>query len=200
MKAVASVVAAVALFAAGVSAQNFMINTPPNAVECVPTQLTWVAGNSVPPYFLVIEPGGQPGAPALQQYTGLTGTSFTWSTNVTSGQSVGLTLTDSTGQTVQSAAFPVHDGPSTSCLNASGSSSAGSSASSSAAASSGGASSSASTSGSSSGSPTSSHATSSAPSGSSSSSSTTKPNAAVANMGSMGLAGAVGAFVAALLA
>ena len=57
-----------------------------------------------------ITPGGQPGAAALQQYAGLTGTSFTWSTNITAGTSIGLTLTDSTGQTVQSAPVTIQSG------------------------------------------------------------------------------------------
>ena len=33
-----------------------------------------------------ITPGGVVGAAALQQYSGLTGTSFTWSSNITAGE------------------------------------------------------------------------------------------------------------------
>ena len=70
------------------------------------------------PYFLAISPGGQPGVKPLQEYAGLTGTSFTWSTNVSAGTSFQLSLTDSTGQTVQSAPVTIQAGPDSSCLNA----------------------------------------------------------------------------------
>ncbi|KAI0926073.1 hypothetical protein AcV5_008635 [Taiwanofungus camphoratus] len=194
MKAVSVALLNVALLVAGVAAQsNFTINTP-------------------------IEPGSSPSATPLQEYAGLTGTSFTWPTNVTQGTSVGLTLHDSNGLTAQSAAFTINPGPSNSCLSASAggssstsagsSSSAGASSSSaptsSAPASSSAASSSSASHVSSTVSGSSSHASSSA-SGSSSApspSGSTSGNSsgAVANLASMGLAGVVGAVVAAVLA
>ncbi|KAI0775221.1 hypothetical protein BD413DRAFT_296530 [Trametes elegans] len=130
-------VVALALFAAAVSAQDFQINTPNPPTQCVPVQITW--SNGQPPFFLVsfacdasvktpnetghcssnfsIKPGGQPTAAALQQYTGLTGNSFTWSSNITAGTSVGFTLTDAQGNVAQSAAVTIQDGPDSSCLN-----------------------------------------------------------------------------------
>ncbi|RPD60069.1 hypothetical protein L226DRAFT_560454 [Lentinus tigrinus ALCF2SS1-7] len=113
MKSLSAPLVAVALLAAGASAQ-FQINTPNPPTQCVPTQFTWTGGTA--PYFLVINPGGVTGAAALQQYSGLTGTSFTWSTNITAGTSIGLALTDATGTTVQSAPVTIQSGPDNSCL------------------------------------------------------------------------------------
>ncbi|KAJ3491766.1 hypothetical protein NLI96_g436 [Meripilus lineatus] len=125
MKAFTSLIAT-ALFATSAVAQ-FMINTPANVVVCQPTLLTWTGGT--PPYFLrqmhlpflsdSILPGATPGGEALQQFTGLTDTSFRWSTNIAAGTFIGLTLRDNTGATAQSAPFTINSGPDTSCLSSS---------------------------------------------------------------------------------
>ncbi|TBU26217.1 hypothetical protein BD311DRAFT_779796 [Dichomitus squalens] len=198
MKSVSTAVAAAALLVAGVSAQ-FQINTPNP-----PTHIT---------------PGGQPGAAALQQYPGLTGTSFTWPTNITSGTSIGFTLTDSTGATAQSAPVTINPGPDSSCLNGGSASSSASGATSGASTSatapvtsaSGATSASATTSGaattagsskpasgttSGSASGTASHASSS----SSSTATAGAGNGALSNIASAGLVGIVGAIAAAILA
>ncbi|TBU57980.1 hypothetical protein BD310DRAFT_949015 [Dichomitus squalens] len=207
MKSVSTAVVAAALLVAGVSAQ-FQINTPNPPTQCVPVQLTWSGGNR-----------GQPGAAALQQYSGLTGTSFTWPTNITSGTSIGFTLTDSTGATAQSAPVTINPGPDSSCLNGGSASSSASGATSGASTSatapvtsaSGATSASGTTSGaattagsskpasgttSGSASGTASHASSS----SSSTATAGAGNGAFSNIASAGLVGIVGAIAAAILA
>ncbi|CDO75559.1 hypothetical protein BN946_scf184883.g21 [Trametes cinnabarina] len=93
-----------ALLAVAVAAQQFTLNTP------------------IPP--TVIFPGGHPDQPALQQYPGLTGNSFTWRTNITAGTLVGFQLTDSNGAVAQTSSVQIQSGPDTSCLNGGGDSSA----------------------------------------------------------------------------
>ncbi|KAI8980168.1 hypothetical protein BD414DRAFT_551040 [Trametes punicea] len=117
MKSLSASLVSAALLIAAVSAQdqNFTINTPNPPTQCVPVQLTWQGGD--PPYFLAIIPGGQPQAPALQQYPGLTGTTFTWSVNISAGQSVGFEVTDSQGHIAQSAPVTIQSSPDSSCLN-----------------------------------------------------------------------------------
>ncbi|OJT11478.1 hypothetical protein TRAPUB_12030 [Trametes pubescens] len=90
MKSLSTSLVSVALFVAAASAQ-ITLNTP-------------------------INPGNQPGAAALQQYTGLTASPFTWSTNITAGTSVSFALTDSTGGTGQTAPVTIQSGPDNSCL------------------------------------------------------------------------------------
>ncbi|KAI0671720.1 hypothetical protein C8Q78DRAFT_991290 [Trametes maxima] len=115
MKSLSTSIVSAALLVAAVSAQDFQINTPNPPTQCIPVQLTWTGGQA--PFFLAIKPGGQPSASALQQYSGLTTNSFTWSTNITAGTSIGFTLTDSAGNQAQSAAVTIQSGPDNSCLN-----------------------------------------------------------------------------------
>ncbi|KAH7921038.1 hypothetical protein BV22DRAFT_1114618 [Leucogyrophana mollusca] len=106
--------ASLTLFLVGVLAQQFTINTPANVVECQPTLLAWSGGT--PPYYLSVLPGSSPTAAALENLGELNGTSVTWTVNQPAGTSLGLTLRDSTGATAQSAPFTVNPG-STTCLN-----------------------------------------------------------------------------------
>ncbi|RDX57309.1 hypothetical protein OH76DRAFT_1459876 [Lentinus brumalis] len=115
MKSFSASLVTVALLAVGAAAQNFQINTPNPPTQCVPTQFTWSGGT--PPFFLVINPGGQPGAAALQQYPNLQSSPFTWSSNITAGTSISLSLTDSTGANALSAPVTILSGPDSSCLN-----------------------------------------------------------------------------------
>jgi len=103
----------IAAFVAGVSAQ-FTINTPTNVVVCQPILLSWSGG--VAPYFLSILPGNQPGAAALEDLGTQAGTSFTWKADIAAGTLIGLNLRDSSGQTAQSAAFSINTGPDSSCV------------------------------------------------------------------------------------
>ncbi|EPQ54378.1 hypothetical protein GLOTRDRAFT_130486 [Gloeophyllum trabeum ATCC 11539] len=208
---------ALASAVAGVVGQNFMINTPSNVVVCEPILFTWTGGT--PPYYLSILPGGQPSAPALVNLGEQQGTSYTWTVTQPAGTSLGLTLRDSSGQTVQSAPFTVLSGTDTSCLNgSSGASSATSSGSSSSSAtsSSGTATSGSSTSAASgsttaTGTTTGSAATHSttSPSGSRSTGSSTSSapatttsnsSASAARVAQIGVAGLAGALVAAIVA
>ncbi|KAI6165809.1 hypothetical protein EDD17DRAFT_1553388 [Pisolithus thermaeus] len=111
-----STFAVVVLFVAGALAQStFTINTPSNVVECEPTLITWTGGT--PPYYLSILPGADPTGTAIESLGQQNSTSVTWVCNIASGTSLGLTLRDNTGATVQSAPFTVNPGSSTSCLN-----------------------------------------------------------------------------------
>ncbi|KAI1797141.1 hypothetical protein LXA43DRAFT_1138120 [Ganoderma leucocontextum] len=130
MQSLSTCLVAAALLVAVVNAQ-FQINTPASVTECVPVQFTWTGGQE--PYFLrgiyhafrrIINPGGVPGATAFQQYSGVTGTSFTWSANISSGTSIGLQLTDTNGQIAQSAPVTIQAGVTTSCLTSDQSSAA----------------------------------------------------------------------------
>ncbi|KZP23822.1 hypothetical protein FIBSPDRAFT_1042667, partial [Athelia psychrophila] len=100
--------AVLALFVASALGQALTINTPSNVVECEPTLLNWTGG--VPPYFLSIQPGNQPSAAALESLGTQTGNSYTWSTDIAAGTSIGLSIRDSTGATAQSAAFTINAG------------------------------------------------------------------------------------------
>ncbi|KAG2066652.1 hypothetical protein BDR04DRAFT_1106311 [Suillus decipiens] len=111
-----SSVVSLALFVAGALAQ-FTINTPVNVVECQPTLLTWSGGIS--PYYLTVVhlPGATPNGVALENLGQQNGTSVTWICNIASGQSIGLTLRDSSGSIAQTAPFTVNPGSSTSCTD-----------------------------------------------------------------------------------
>ncbi|KAM5535957.1 hypothetical protein V8D89_010397 [Ganoderma adspersum] len=119
MQSLSTCLVAAAMLVAAVNAQ-FQINTPASITQCVPTQFTWTGGSGEQSYspsrVMAIVPGGVPGAAALQQYSGLTGNSFSWSANITEGTSIGLQLTDSTGAIAQSAPVTIQSGPSNSCL------------------------------------------------------------------------------------
>jgi hypothetical protein len=102
------------LFVAGALAQALTINTPPDAVECEPTLLTWSGGT--PPYFLSVTPGATPDGTALEDLGQQNGTSFSWNTNIAAGTSVDLTLRDNTGAIAQSAPFTIQAGATTACV------------------------------------------------------------------------------------
>ncbi|KAI6108891.1 hypothetical protein EDD16DRAFT_1711696 [Pisolithus croceorrhizus] len=200
-----STFAVVVLFVAGALAQSsFTINTPSNVVECQPTLITWTGGS--PPYYLVrrailfLGRGStmrvpsrlrDPTGTAIESLGQQNSTSVTWVCNIASGTSLGLTLRDNTGATVQSAPFTVNPGSSTSCLNTT-SIAAGPTAASSA----GSGSTPAATSPSSSSQGSSASGTSAAASSTSTSSST---GAAMANAANLGVAGIIGAAAVALL-
>ncbi|KAH9838490.1 uncharacterized protein C8Q71DRAFT_751521 [Rhodofomes roseus] len=115
------------------SASGITVNTPGNVIECEPTAITWTGGTA--PFFLSFNLQTNPNGDAQQTYANLQSSPFTWSTNITEGTTLVLTLKDSTGATGQSGGFTIGSG-STSCLTSSGSSSAAGGSSSSAGASS----------------------------------------------------------------
>ncbi|KIP05835.1 hypothetical protein PHLGIDRAFT_19585 [Phlebiopsis gigantea 11061_1 CR5-6] len=113
----ASLVSVVAL-ASFVAAQSFTVNTPNTPIECVPTQITWTTGGTAP-FTLVIQEPDANGTP-VQIYSGINTNSFSWSTNITSGTSIGITVRDNSGVNAQSAPVTIAAGTSDSCLSTSG--------------------------------------------------------------------------------
>ncbi|CAL1716395.1 unnamed protein product [Somion occarium] len=101
------------------------VSKPQEALSCASLRCSLGLEEFLPTSCIL--PGGQPGAQPLEQFTNLEGNSFTWSTDQPAGTSIGLTIRDSTGATGSSAPFTINSGSDTSCLNASGSSSAGAS-------------------------------------------------------------------------
>lgn len=103
-----------ALFVAGVSAQ-LTVNTPTNVVQCAPLQITWTGGT--PPYLLSLHSGTDVNGTPLISFPSVTTTSLTWSAvNVSAGTQLDLSLRDSSGLNSQSAVFTVQPGTDSSCL------------------------------------------------------------------------------------
>ncbi|KAH7930188.1 hypothetical protein BV22DRAFT_1028703 [Leucogyrophana mollusca] len=98
-----------------VLAQQLTVNTPPNVVECEPTQFTWSGG--VGPYYLSLTPGGQSMASPIKQFPTQTGTSYTWLVDLQANTIFNIDLKDSTGATAFSSIVTIEAGSSTSCLN-----------------------------------------------------------------------------------
>jgi len=115
MKSYIFSVISAALFVAGVSAQ-LTINTPTNVISCTPLQISFSGGT--PPYIISVHPGATPNDSPLATFSNITASPFTWTAvNYASGTSLDLTLRDNTGASAQTAAFSVQSGGSTSCLN-----------------------------------------------------------------------------------
>ncbi|KAL5525809.1 hypothetical protein ACEPAG_7146 [Sanghuangporus baumii] len=185
--------------AIGVAAQNLQINTPTNIVQCLPQLITWSGGQG--PYFV---PGGQPGAAALVDFGQQNGTSLTWVVNIPAGTSIGLTIRDQSGTVANSAPVNVGSSSDSSCLSSSlsvsgGSSTPGGASTSAASATTTGASTTGASATSTRASSTSTRASGTTASGSASASSAQSSNAAVP-FAQIGSAGAIGAFIAAVLA
>jgi len=101
-----------AVFAVGaLASQGLIINTPANAIQCEPTQITWAGG--VAPFSLTItdESSG-----ATDIFPDLTGDSLTWFVDFPAGSEVGLSLKDSAGDLAQSAPFVINGGIHQQCL------------------------------------------------------------------------------------
>ncbi|OCH94444.1 hypothetical protein OBBRIDRAFT_747810 [Obba rivulosa] len=116
MKFFASALALVAVLPA-VLGQNLMVNSPPNVVQCEPTQLAWTGGSA--PYYLSLIPAGQPSAPAIKEFPTQQGNSVTWIVDLGSGTSFTIELKDSTGAVAYSAIVTVNPSSDNSCVNAS---------------------------------------------------------------------------------
>ncbi|GFZ42426.1 hypothetical protein JCM24511_00141 [Saitozyma sp. JCM 24511] len=108
--------------AASALAQTFSINTPPSLVQCQPGQISWVGGTS--PFILAAIPAGQTSAAAIETISSsLTASPYTWTVNLASGTNITLKLTDADGNLAYSSPIVIQAGTSTSCLNASASTS-----------------------------------------------------------------------------
>ncbi|KAL5504115.1 hypothetical protein ACEPAH_8188 [Sanghuangporus vaninii] len=208
--------------AIGAAAQTLQINTPTNVIQCLPQLITWSGGTG--PYFVrlalffsssvsrvylnlcyyfSVQPGGQPSAAALVDFGQQTGTSLTWVVNIQSGTSIGLTIRDQTGTVANSAPFDVGSSSDSSCLSASLSVSEGSSTPGGASTSAGSATTtgaSGTTTGASSTSTRASGTTSSGSGTSSASATSAESSNAAVPFAQIGSAGAIGAFIAAILA
>ncbi|KAL5634669.1 hypothetical protein ACGC1H_002644 [Rhizoctonia solani] len=91
------------------------INTPSSLVQCQPTQLTWNASNT--PVYISIIPGGNASAPALMDLGQQSGTSMTWSVNITSGTSITFRIVDKLGTNAYSAPLTIQSSSNSSCIN-----------------------------------------------------------------------------------
>ncbi|OCB84703.1 hypothetical protein A7U60_g8224 [Sanghuangporus baumii] len=181
--------------AIGAAAQTLQIDTP----ACLSSSL----GAVEKALITSVQPGGEPSAAALVDFGEQSGNSLTWVVNIEAGTSIGLTIRDQTGTVANSAPLTVGSSSDSSCLSASLSVSEGSSTPRSTSTSAGSATTtgvSATTTGASSTS-TRASGTSGSGSGSSSASATSaeSSNAAVP-FAQIGSAGAIGAFIAAVLA
>ncbi|KAI0649669.1 hypothetical protein C8Q79DRAFT_1006025 [Trametes meyenii] len=105
--------------APSIATNILLINTPASAVQCVPTIITFSGGEepfTLTCVILLITDSATNNQPITETFTGLTGTSFAWSTNVLAGTTAALNLTDSNGVTAFSAPFVVQNSDDTSCL------------------------------------------------------------------------------------
>ncbi|KAF8339482.1 hypothetical protein F5887DRAFT_919664 [Amanita rubescens] len=103
-------VSALFLAASVALAQNeFTIDTPSNAVVCQTVLINWRGG--MPPYYLSVLPGSQPGGTAIESFPPNLGHSQIWDVDIAAGTQVGLTLRDGTGAFTQSAPFTINPGP-----------------------------------------------------------------------------------------
>ncbi|KAI0091610.1 hypothetical protein BDY19DRAFT_635830 [Irpex rosettiformis] len=96
------------------------INTPGNVFQCLPTQIEFTGGTG--PFSLSINSPDATGN-TIQTYDDITSSPFQWSTNVSAGISLGLSITDlSNGIPALSGQFLVGDSGNNSCLKHDGSS------------------------------------------------------------------------------
>ncbi|OJT15217.1 hypothetical protein TRAPUB_8232 [Trametes pubescens] len=86
-----------------------------NPTQCEPIQFTWQGG--VPPYYLSLVPGDQPGATPLKQFPAQSGESMSWLVDFPADTAFSSSLRDSTGEQAFSDIQTVQQGPDSSCLN-----------------------------------------------------------------------------------
>ncbi|KAG7099828.1 hypothetical protein E1B28_001636 [Marasmius oreades] len=101
--------ATIAAIATSVQAQNLVINTPVNLVECKPALLTWAGGKGD------VVDGNNPSGPPIERFPEQEGTSLIWVVDAHAGQSVGLLVRDSKGATSQTAPVIVQAGTGPNC-------------------------------------------------------------------------------------
>ncbi|RPD60546.1 hypothetical protein L226DRAFT_570040 [Lentinus tigrinus ALCF2SS1-7] len=121
-----AIAAAMAVSAhAAATITSLVINTPADATQCVPTVFTFSGG--VAPFTLLFSP--LPGSlqrsqavhsiledgNVIESFSGLTGPSFVWSTNVPGGQSISVEIADASA-TAFTAPFVVLPSDDSSCL------------------------------------------------------------------------------------
>ncbi|KAM5546310.1 hypothetical protein V8D89_000436 [Ganoderma adspersum] len=89
----------------------FVINTPPDVVQCEITILTWSGG--VAPLSLVIRTADQE---IIFTASNLQGTSFGWDASVPAGTVVGFDVKDATGTLAQTAFVAIQSSSDSSCF------------------------------------------------------------------------------------
>ncbi|KAH9973460.1 hypothetical protein BGW80DRAFT_1252047 [Lactifluus volemus] len=166
---------------------GFTVNTPANVAACEPAQLSWSGGT-----------GANPNGPPLVTFPEAYSSPITWTVTFPANTQLDFSCRDSTGALGQSAPFTVQAGVSTACLGASGSSAAAGTTAASPAAGSSAAATSGTTPSATNGNKSTTSASASTPTTSAKSSSGNA--AAIASDISYGVAGVLGAVVAAVLA
>ncbi|KIM24439.1 hypothetical protein M408DRAFT_27097, partial [Serendipita vermifera MAFF 305830] len=56
--------------------QALTVNTPTGAINCLNQAISWVGGTG--PYTIQIQPGGDPTQAALETFTGLAASPYSW--------------------------------------------------------------------------------------------------------------------------
>jgi len=103
-------------------AQALTVNTPTGAINCLNQAISWVGGTG--PYTIQIQPGGDPTQAALETFTGLAASPYSWFVIEPANTQVFIRLRDNAGTTVESGTFTVRAGGTcTSSTSAAGSSS-----------------------------------------------------------------------------
>ncbi|KAJ3006342.1 hypothetical protein NUW54_g3973 [Trametes sanguinea] len=100
-----SLVASSSLSVAG----QLVINTPDEAVQCVPTVIDWAGAPGMFMHYSAVALLIRSTPPVLCKGP-FTLDSFTWQTNVRAGTQVSLRLNDAAGDVAQSAPFVIKDG------------------------------------------------------------------------------------------
>ncbi|KAE8537862.1 hypothetical protein D1P53_005923 [Cryptococcus gattii VGV] len=96
---------------------DLTVSTPASLIQCQPVLLSWSGGTA--PYYLAIIPGGEASAAALKDFGEQSGTSLTWTVDTSSGTSVSVKVTDSTGTINYSSPVTIQAGSSDSCVSTS---------------------------------------------------------------------------------
>jgi len=89
------------------------INTPEGVLACTNQQVTWSGGTG--PYILQVQPGGDTSAAALQTFTGIAASPYTWAVTQAANTQVFLRLHDNTGLIAETATFTIQSAGSTTC-------------------------------------------------------------------------------------
>jgi len=89
------------------------INTPESVLSCANHQVTFSGGTA--PYTILVVPGGDSSAAAIETYQNVACSPFTWFVTEAAGVSVFLRLQDSGGASVSTAPFTIQAGGSTNC-------------------------------------------------------------------------------------
>lgn len=89
------------------------INTPESVLSCANHQVTFSGGTA--PYTILVVPGGDSSAAAIETYQNVACSPFTWFVTEAAGVSVFLRLQDAGGASVSTAPFTIQAGGSTNC-------------------------------------------------------------------------------------